>query len=240
MAKQWETMQDKEGNFDPNRFTEPDNYIGLLRQMSRAGAADTSRLRREERGRKKIVWKQSDEGMEDWEWDVIDEGLAPSEDRSKSEPPLPPPLRLMSTVELPDAPKQFNAPSTAKTSRGKGKSAKRKKSKSHKSSTTPQPSEFQPKTDDQHLPSFLFPQVTLAPSKDKKVSSKKKSKKSRVRSRALAKTNTLLKAVDGKQDTRTSSLAQPDAIAHGQEPPKLTLAPGAIDLKDFKRAVAGL
>ncbi|TCD70148.1 hypothetical protein EIP91_004618 [Steccherinum ochraceum] len=105
MSKAWKTKQGIEGTFDPARFEDPNRYLKALRTKSRAGAEETSRLLREEYGKKKVIWKQVDGELEEWEQDVIEEGLASQHAATqvKDEPhtrrPLPDQLRLMGKFE---------------------------------------------------------------------------------------------------------------------------------------------
>lgn len=93
-------------DFDPNRFTQPSGFVQALRSMSRDGARDTERQQEEDRKKRRVVWRQMDgDDIEDWEQDVIDEGLdmEPDTPPTTSDSPLPAsvlpaPLQLMNNI----------------------------------------------------------------------------------------------------------------------------------------------
>jgi len=105
MEQFWEsglgTGQAQPEAFNPNKFTSTSKFVEHLRRTSRMGAEDTMRLRKEERGKKKIVWKQPDDelDLEDWEQDVIDEGLEFAEAGSYDGKPSMLPSELRFTLE---------------------------------------------------------------------------------------------------------------------------------------------
>ncbi|KAH8104632.1 mitochondrial protein Pet127-domain-containing protein [Cristinia sonorae] len=90
--------------FDPLRFLQPHGFVQSLRSMARSGQQEIERQEREERGKKKVVWHQPGSDLEEWEQDVIDEGLGGEEedkdpnaatgDGQRVESDLPSPLRL--------------------------------------------------------------------------------------------------------------------------------------------------
>ncbi|THH27314.1 hypothetical protein EUX98_g6874 [Antrodiella citrinella] len=83
------TGQAQKTAFDPSKISATNSFINNIRRRSRKGAEDTMRMRKEDRGKKVVIWTQRDDEqqLEDWEQDVIDEGLALSEEAADAAVP---------------------------------------------------------------------------------------------------------------------------------------------------------
>lgn len=65
-----------EAKFNPERFkSTPGSFVRSIRYMARQSAVESLRLQKEEKGKKRVVWGRDDKDLEEWERDVIDEGL---------------------------------------------------------------------------------------------------------------------------------------------------------------------
>ena len=97
-----------EVEFDPARFRQADPFLRSLRDMSKMGAAITTLRHEEDQGKKKIVWKQDVGELEDWEKDVIEEGVSQSQElvseQAGAANALPAVLRLMHDLEPESSP----------------------------------------------------------------------------------------------------------------------------------------